>query len=90
MWLYKLRRINGPNFTYPLWMFSGALSEKMLDRMGKIYVGQPIKIKTRKELLATIKPKDRRFLRADCGDIPEGHMSPHLVQSTESVPVFVS
>lgn len=91
MWLYKLRRINGPNFTYPLWMFSGAISEKMLERMGKIYVGKPMKIKTRKELLATIKPKDWRFLRADNGDLPEGYMEqPQLIQSTESLPVFVS
>lgn len=90
MWLYKLRRINGPNFTYPLWMFSGAISEKMLERMGKIYVGKPLKIKTRKELLATIKPKDWRFLRADNGDLPEGYIEPHLVPSTESLPVFVS
>ena len=90
MWLYKLRRINGPNFTYPLWMFSGAISEKMLERMGKIYVGKPMKIKTRKELLATIKPKDWRFLRADNGDLPEGYLHPHVVPSTESLPVFVS
>jgi hypothetical protein len=31
----------------------------------------PIKIKTRKELLATIRPNQRRFLRADTGDLPE-------------------
>jgi len=88
MWLYKLRRINGPNFTYPLWMFSGAISEKMLERMGKIYVGKPMKIKTRKELLATIRPKEWRFLREDCGDLPEGYMKPHTIQSSESLPVF--
>src|SRR5262247_972232 len=41
MWLYKLRKVNGPNFTWPLFMFSGAISEKNLERMGKIYRGKP-------------------------------------------------
>jgi hypothetical protein len=71
MWLYKLRKINGPNFTYPLLMFSGAISEKRLEKMGKIYIGKPLKTKTRKELLATLKPKMRKYLRLDTGDMPE-------------------
>ena len=70
MWLYKLRRLNGPNFTWPLWMFSGAISEKNLQRMGKIYPGKPMKVKTRKELIASLKPKDWQYLRADNGDMP--------------------
>jgi radical SAM superfamily enzyme YgiQ (UPF0313 family) len=72
MWLYKLRRLNGPNFTWPLWMFSGAISEKRLARMGKIYTGKPLKTKTRAELIASLKPKDLQHLRADNGDLPEG------------------
>jgi len=76
MWLYKLRRLNGPNFTWPLWMFSGAISEKNLNRMGKIYMGKPLKIKTRKELIATLRPHDWQFLRADNGDLPEGCTPP--------------
>lgn len=71
MWLYKLRKINGPNFTYPLLMFSGALSEKRLEKMGKIYMGKPLKTKSRKELLATLKPKMRQYLRPDTGDMPD-------------------
>lgn len=71
MWLYKLRKLNGPNFTYPLLMFSGALSEKRLEKMGKIYVGKPLQTKNRKELLATLKPKMRQYLRADTGDMPD-------------------
>jgi hypothetical protein len=71
MWLYKLRRLNGPNFTYPLLMFSGVLSEKRLAKMGKIYPGKPIEVKTRKELIATLKPNMVKHLRADCGDLPE-------------------
>jgi hypothetical protein len=70
MWLYKLRRLNGPHFTWPLLMFSGAISEKNLQRMGKIYKGKPLKVKTRKELIASLKPKDWQHLRADNGDLP--------------------
>ena len=72
MWAYRLRRVNGPNFTWPLWMFSGMFSEKTLGRMGKIYLGQPLKTKTRKELLANIRPNHWRFLRPDTGDMPDG------------------
>jgi hypothetical protein len=51
-------------------MFSGAISEKNLQRMGKIYQGKPVKVKTRKELIASLKPKDWQYLRADNGDLP--------------------
>jgi len=40
--------------------------------MGKIYLGKPLKIKTRKELIATLRPHDWQFLRADNGDLPDG------------------
>ena len=43
-----------------------------MDRMGKIYVGKPLAVKTRKELLATVKPSMRQHLRADTGDMPDG------------------
>lgn len=76
MWLYKLRRLNGPNFTWPLLMFSGAVSEKNLQRMGKIYRGKPLKVKTRRELIASLKPKDLRYLRADNGDLPFEYTQP--------------
>jgi len=74
MWLYKLRRINGPHFTWPLLMFSGILSEKTLHRLGKIYIGKLLNSKTRKELIATLRPKDLQFLRADNGDLPEDYI----------------
>src|SRR5215813_8605797 len=67
MWLYKLRKINGPNFTWPLWMFSGAISEKNLQKMGKIYIGKPLKTKSRKELIANLRPNYLQYLRADNG-----------------------
>ena len=71
LWLWKLRKLNGPNFTWPMFMFASAFPESLMGKMGKIYLGRPIKIKTRKELLATIRPNQRRFLRADTGDLPE-------------------
>jgi len=76
MWLYKLRRLNGKHFTWPLFMFSGVVSEKMLARMGKIYPSQPLKTKTRAELIASLKPKDIQYLRPDNGDIPENYTTP--------------
>ena len=76
MWLYKLRWLNGPNFTWPLFMFSGAISEKNLERMSKIYIGKPLKTKTRKELIASIKPHYWQYLRPDNGDLPEGFIPP--------------
>jgi radical SAM superfamily enzyme YgiQ (UPF0313 family) len=76
LWLYKLRRLNGPNFTWPLLMFSSALPEKTMERMGKIYVGRPLKTKTRKELIASLKPNYWQYLRADNGDLPEGYAPP--------------
>jgi hypothetical protein len=72
LWAWKLRKTNGPNFTWPLFMFSSALPEWLMAKMGKIYVGQPIHVKTRRELLATIKPNQQKFLRADNGDLPDG------------------
>lgn len=71
MWLYKLRKLNGPNFTYPLLMFSGVLSEKRLAKMGKIYPGKPLDLLSRKELIATLKPKQMQYIREDTGDMPD-------------------
>ena len=39
--------------------------------MGKVYAGRPITVKSRKQLLATVRPGQREFLRADTGDVPE-------------------
>jgi hypothetical protein len=57
-------------------MFSGAISEKNLNRLGKIYLGKPLKVKSRKELIATLRPNDWQYLRADNGDLPEGYRHP--------------
>lgn len=72
LWLWKLRKINGPNFTWPLFNFASALPEDLMAKMGKIYVGKPLKTKSRKELLGTIRPNQWQFLREDCGDLPAG------------------
>src|SRR5215510_4586583 len=72
LWLWKLRRLNGPNFTWPLFMFSGALPERLMAKMGKIYTGKTLKTKTRKELLETIRPNQWQYLREDNGDLPDG------------------
>ncbi len=79
MWLYKLRKLNGPHFTYPLFMFSGVMSEKRLAKKGKIYIGKPLKTKNRAELLATLKPKMRQYLRPDTGDMPPMETAPRAV-----------
>jgi radical SAM superfamily enzyme YgiQ (UPF0313 family) len=71
MWLYKLRRLNGPAFTWPLLLFANAIPERLMGHMGKIYIGKPLQVKSRRELLATIKPQHRKYLRADNGDLPD-------------------
>ena len=72
LWLYKLRKINGPRFTWPLLMFASALPESLMTRMGKLYAPKPMAIKSRKELLATIKPHHLQYVRRDTGDLPDG------------------
>jgi hypothetical protein len=71
LWAWKLRKLNGPGFTWPMFMFANALPEKLMAKMGKIHLGRPLKIKTRRELLATVKPHQHQFLRPDTGDMPE-------------------
>jgi hypothetical protein len=71
LWVFRLRTMNGPSFTWPLFMFASALPERLMARFGKIYEGRPLAVKSRKELLATVKPSMRRFLRADTGDMPD-------------------
>jgi radical SAM superfamily enzyme YgiQ (UPF0313 family) len=90
MWLYKLRRINGPHFTWPLLMFSGIVSEKTLHRLGKIHMGKLLHSKTRKELIATLKPKELQFLRVDNGDLPEGYIPTPRLPLVKTAAVGIS
>jgi Radical SAM superfamily len=71
IWAWRLRKLNGPEFTWPLFMFASALPESLMVRMGKLYPGRRLSIKTRRELLATIKPNQRQFIRPDTGDLPD-------------------
>ena len=72
MWLYRLRKLNGPNFTWPLMMFAGVAPEKVLQSVGRIHVGKPLSSKSRRELIASLRPNYLKHLRADNGDLPEG------------------
>lgn len=87
-WLWKLRKVNGPNFTWPLLLFAGALPERLMAKMGKIYTGQPIKVKSRKELLQTIRPQHWKHLRADNGDMPEGNANAAVAANSSLPPVL--
>ena len=70
LWAWRLRKLNGPEFKWPLFMFANAVPESVMARMGKIYMGKPMHVKTRKELLASIKPSMRQHLRPDTGICP--------------------
>jgi hypothetical protein len=69
-------------------MFSGAISEKTLARLGKIYLGKPMKTKTRKELIRGVRPNYWPFFRADNGDIPDAAV--HRPQEREPDPAAMS
>jgi hypothetical protein len=89
-WLWKLRRLNGPNFTWPLLMFSSVLPEKLMGWMGKIYIPKPMKTKTRRELLAAVKPHYLQYFREDNGDLPAGFTPPPPPQKLEESLPMVS
>jgi hypothetical protein len=69
LWAWKLRKLNGPGFTWPLLMFAGVFPEKLMAKMGKIYMGRPLLLKSRRELVATVRPAHRQHLRADCDEL---------------------
>jgi hypothetical protein len=71
-----------------LLMFTSSLPERLMERMGKIYRGRPLAVKSRKELLASIKPQHWRHLREDNGDLPERWTE--LPESTSQLPIIQS
>jgi len=89
LWAWKLRKLNGPGFTWPLFMFASALPERVMGAMGKIHVGRPIQVKTRKELLSTIKPHQWKFIPADAGDLPDGY-TPSSTPPSTFIPLTAS
>ncbi|MGE5361659.1 MAG: B12-binding domain-containing radical SAM protein [Bacteroidales bacterium] len=68
LWATRLRRVNGPNFTWPLVQFSGIAPERWLERAGAIYRGRPLPRRTRDELLASVRPDWRQAIDAARGD----------------------
>ncbi|HEX4627431.1 MAG TPA: hypothetical protein VH137_01460, partial [Gemmatimonadales bacterium] len=64
LWAARLRRVNGPNFTWPLVQFSGVAPERWLERTGRIYGGRPLSRVTRDDLLATVRPDWREAIAA--------------------------
>jgi radical SAM superfamily enzyme YgiQ (UPF0313 family) len=62
LWAGRLRRLNGPNFTWPLVQFSGAVPGSWLTRTGRVYGGRPLPRRTREELLQTVRPDWREAI----------------------------
>jgi hypothetical protein len=88
LWAWKLRRLNGPNSTWPLLMLSGVVPERLLARFGKIYVGKLDKTKSRRELIAGLRPHYLQYLRADNGDLPGAQSDPVLSASSPKLRVY--
>jgi radical SAM superfamily enzyme YgiQ (UPF0313 family) len=70
LWAARLRRVNGPNFTWPLVQFSGVVAERWLERTGRIYAGRPLPRVTREDLLATVRPDWREAIAAARASAP--------------------
>ncbi|HSF14091.1 MAG TPA: radical SAM protein [Vicinamibacteria bacterium] len=71
LWAMKLRRTNGPNFKWAMMNFSGVFPERWMQRWGKLHRPRPLKLKTRAELLRSLRPSYWKYLRADTGDVPD-------------------
>jgi radical SAM superfamily enzyme YgiQ (UPF0313 family) len=68
VWATRLRRVNGPNFTWPLVQFSRAVPERWLARTNRIYGGHPLPRRTRDDLLKTVRPDwQKAIMRARSG-----------------------
>ena len=67
-WAVRLRRVNGPNFTWPLMQFSGVVPEGWLERSGRVYRGRELPRKSREELLANIRPDWKDAIARARGD----------------------
>lgn len=70
LWATRLRKTNGPNFFWPMMNFVGVAPERWILKMGNLYGGKSIQPKTRAELLETIRPNHRKYLREDNGEMP--------------------
>jgi radical SAM superfamily enzyme YgiQ (UPF0313 family) len=64
LWGTRLRRVNGPNFTWPLMQFSGIVPDGWLQRTGAIYSGRPLPRRTHADLLTTVRSDWRQAMDA--------------------------
>ena len=62
LWAARLRRVNGPNFTWPLVQFSGAVPDRWLERTGRLYAGRPLSQVSRDDLLTSVRPAWRQAI----------------------------
>jgi radical SAM superfamily enzyme YgiQ (UPF0313 family) len=63
LWATRLRRVNGPNFTWPLMQFSKVVPEGWMHRTGRLYEGKPIPRVSRDELMTTVRPAWKEKMR---------------------------
>jgi radical SAM superfamily enzyme YgiQ (UPF0313 family) len=81
LWAGRLRRVNGPHFTWPLVQFSGIVPERWLERAGTIHRSRPLPRRTRDDLMATIRPGWRETIdsvragRPVPRPAPRGHLT---------------
>jgi len=71
-WAVRLRRVNGPNFTWPLMQFSGVVPEGWLESSGRVYRGRELPRKSREELLANIRPDWKEAIARARGEATMG------------------
>jgi hypothetical protein len=72
LWAARLRRVNGPNFTWPLVEFSGVVPERWLEGAGRIYGGRLLPRVSRDDLLATVRSDWRDAMAAARASAPTG------------------
>ena len=76
MWLYKLRATQWSKLHLAAVDVLGRDFRKEPAAHGQDLSRQAFKMKTRKELIASLKPKDWQYLRADNGDMPVEYVKP--------------
>jgi radical SAM superfamily enzyme YgiQ (UPF0313 family) len=62
LWALRLRRLNGPNFTWPVVQFSRTVPEEWLHRTGRVYKGTPLPRMSREELVGAVRPDWRAMI----------------------------
>ncbi len=77
-WALRGRRLNGPNFTWPLMLFAGAVPEAVLHRTGRLYRGRPLDILSREALVETVRPDWRALFPDRNASRSAGAAGPHL------------